>query len=63
MKMKNLLQNLFKKEPQSNFMATDFQEIKTYSSKKRKSANNSEYEVEEPAEIDEMQIDKIYQSL
>lgn len=61
--MKHLLQKLFKKEPLPAFRATEFEARKTYASRKRASANNSEYEIEKPADIDEMQIDKIYQSL
>jgi hypothetical protein len=61
--MKNLLGVIFKKVPPPNFMAEEFQLDKTRTRKNIKGANNSEYEFEKPEEVDEMQIDKIYQSL
>ncbi|MDP1765282.1 MAG: hypothetical protein Q8K83_00115 [Methylotenera sp.] len=59
--MKNLIAKIFNKEPKLNYIIAEYQpmEINSLSTV----MNTTEYDVEEPAEIDEMQIDKIYQSL
>ena len=61
--MKNLLGLIFRKELPSNFIASEYQPSKIEDHKNGKSANNSEYELINQEDIDEMQIDKIYQSL
>jgi hypothetical protein len=61
--MKNLLEIIFKKDSQSNFMTNGYQSGKINALRVNPSANNSEYDLDEPEDVDEMQIDKIYQSL
>ena len=61
--MKNLLEIIFKKEPPSNFQTNGYQSERVNARKTYSSASNSEYSLEEPEDVDEMQIDKIYQSL
>jgi hypothetical protein len=61
--MKNLLEIIFKKNSQPDFMANGYQSGKINARRVNSSANNSEYDLDEPEDIDEMQIDKIYQSL
>jgi hypothetical protein len=63
MKMKNLLEIIFKKGPPPDFMDNKYQSGRVNAQRARASANNSEYDLEEPEDVDEMQIDKIYQSL
>jgi hypothetical protein len=60
MKMKSLLERLFKKEPQYNYTIADYQPVKINSFKTDIVA--TEYQVEPLPEADEMDIDKIYQN-
>lgn len=59
--MKNLIAKIFNKDPKLNYIIGEYQPMENYSS--NSFANATEYDFEEPVEIDEMQIDKIYQSL
>jgi hypothetical protein len=63
MEMKNLLEIIFKKGTPTDFMDNKYQSGRVNAQRARGSANNSEYDLEEPEDVDEMQIDKIYQSL
>lgn len=44
-------------------MANEYQSSKVNARRIDSSANNSEYNLDEPEEVDEMQIDKIYQCI
>ena len=57
--MKNLFDKLFKKEPQFNYIIAEYQPLKVDLYKTVASAK--EYDIEAPANSDEMEIDKIYQ--
>ncbi len=57
--MKNLFDKLFKKEPQFNYIIAEYQPLKVDSYKT--GAGAKEYDIEAPANSDEMEIDKIYQ--
>lgn len=61
MKMKNLIAKIFNKEPKLNYIIAEYQPMENNSLSTV--ANATEYDFEKPVEIDEMQIDKIYQSL
>jgi hypothetical protein len=56
--MRNLLDKIFKKEPQFNYIIAEYQPVKGAI---ETSARISEYDIEEPKDSDEMNIDKIYQ--
>jgi len=59
--MKNLFEKIFKKEPQLNYIFAEYYpvEINPIS----RGVKTTGYNFNEPFEIDEMQIDKIYQCL
>ncbi len=57
--MKNLFEKFFKKEPQFNYIIAEYQPIKTNSFDTV--VKVSEYDVDESADSDEMEIDRIYQ--
>jgi len=59
--MKNLINKIFKKEPQFNYVIAEYQpnKIQTLES----SVKMTEYEVDKQFEHDEMEIDKIYQNV
>ena len=57
--MKNLFDKLFKKEPQFNYIIAEYQPLKVDLYKTAASAK--QYDIEAPANSDEMEIDKIYQ--
>ena len=57
--MKNLFDKLFKKEPQFNYIIAEYQPLKVDLYKSAASAK--QYDIEAPANSDEMEIDKIYQ--
>ena len=59
--MKNLINKIFKKEPQFNYVIAEYQpnKIQTLES----SVKMTEYEVDTQFEHDEMEIDKIYQNV
>jgi hypothetical protein len=57
--MKSLIEKLFKKEPQFNYIIAEYQPIKVDSHKTV--ARATEYNVETPETSDEMEIDKLYQ--
>jgi hypothetical protein len=57
--MKNLLDKIFKKEPQFNYIIAEYQPIKISLSKV--DFSNSEYDVEDQLNGDEMEIDRLYQ--
>ncbi len=59
--MKNLLNKIFKKEPQFNYIIAEYQPLKTNALET--SIKVSEYGVDEQFEHDEMEIDKIYQNV
>jgi hypothetical protein len=56
--MKNLLNKIFKKEPQFNYIIAEYQPTKDAIETR---TNISEYEIDEPAMNDEMEIDRLYQ--
>ena len=56
--MKNLIEKLFKTEPQFNYIIAEYQPMKIDSHKISLSAN--EYDIDAPETSDEMEIDKIY---
>jgi hypothetical protein len=58
--MKNFIEKLFKKEPQFNYIIAEYQPGRTSSQKK--GGEITEYDIDEPDDRDEMEIDKIYQS-
>ena len=57
--MKNLFDKIFKKAPQFNYIIAEYQPLKVDLYKTATSAK--EYDIEAPANSDEMEIDKIYQ--
>lgn len=57
--MKNLFEIIFKKEPQLNYIIAAYQPMEV--SVLRTSSQTSEYDLDAPTELDEMNIDKIYQ--
>lgn len=57
--MKNLFDKLFKKEPQFNYIIAEYQPLIVDLYKTAASAK--QYDIEAPANSDEMEIDKIYQ--
>lgn len=57
--MKNLFNKIFKKEPQFNYIIAEYLPLNVDSYKT--AASNKEYDIEAPANSDEMEIDKIYQ--
>ena len=57
--MKNLFDKIFKKKPQFNYIIAEYQPLKVDLYKTAASAK--EYDIEAPANSDEMEIDKIYQ--
>ncbi len=59
--MKNIFEKIFKKEPQLNYIIAEYQPIET--SSPGTGVKMTEYDLNEPIEIDEMQIDKIYRCL
>jgi len=59
--MKRLFKRLFKKEPQLNYIIAEYQPIETNLLKT--DAIFTEYNLDEPVKSDQMQIDKIYQSI
>lgn len=59
--MKNLIAKIFNKEPKLNYIIAEYQPMENNSLSTVATA--TDYDFEEPVEIDEMQIDKIYQSL
>lgn len=58
--MKNLLDKIFKKEPQFNYIIAEYQPSRASLSKDEFTI--SEYDIDEALNYDEMDIDKIYQS-
>lgn len=59
--MKNLFDKIFKKEPQLNYIIAEYQPLEVNSFSPTIKA--TEYDVDEPTEADEMQIDKMYRRL
>lgn len=59
--MKRLFKRLFKKEPQLNYIIAEYHPIEMNLLKT--DAGFIEYDLDEPVKSDQMQIDKIYQSL
>jgi len=57
--MKNLIEKLFKKEPQFNYIIAEYQPLKTTSLETV--MRRTEHNIDEPAASDEMEIDRIYQ--
>jgi hypothetical protein len=57
--MKNLLDKIFKKEPQFNYIIAEYQPTKF--SLPMDVSSNSEYDVDEQVSGDEMEIDRLYQ--
>jgi hypothetical protein len=58
--MKSLFDKFFKKEPQFNYTIADYQPIKT--NRVRADVSTTEFPVDLAADIDDMDIDKIYQN-
>jgi hypothetical protein len=60
MKMKNLFDKIFKKEPQLNYIIAEYQplEVNSFSHATKVMAYDFDEQVE-PIEIDEMQINKL----
>lgn len=58
--MKSLLERLFKKEPQYDYTIADYQPVKINSLKTDVAV--TDYQLEPLPEVDEMDIDKIYQN-
>jgi hypothetical protein len=59
--MKNLINKIFKKEPQFNYIIAEYQPNKIQALES--SIKITEYEVDGQLEHDEMEIDKIYQNV
>jgi len=59
--MKNLFDKIFKKEPQLNYIIAEYQPLAVNSFSP--AIKETEYDADELAEVDEMQIDKIYKRL
>jgi hypothetical protein len=57
--MKNLFEKLFKKEPEFSYTIADYTPVKN---RLRTDVTVTEYQVDQAAEHDEMEIDKIYQN-
>jgi hypothetical protein len=57
--VKSLIEKLFKKEPQFNYIIAEYQPVRIDSL--RTGVNVTEYEIGEPANSDEMEIDNLYQ--
>lgn len=57
--MKNLFDKIFKKEPQFNYIIAEYQPSKSAAFESR--TKISEYDIEVPANSDEMEIDNLYQ--
>jgi hypothetical protein len=57
--MKNLLNKIFKNEPQFNYIIAEYQPMKTGKFETR--SKLSEYDIDEPSTSDEMEIDRLYQ--
>lgn len=57
--MKNLIEKLFKKEPQFNYIIAEYQPMKIDSY--RTAIDAAEYDIDAPESSDEMEIDKLYQ--
>ena len=57
--MKNLFDKIFKKKPQFDYIIAEYQPLKVDLYKTATGAK--EYDIEAPANSDEMEIDKIYQ--
>jgi hypothetical protein len=57
--MKNLLNKLFKSEPQFNYILAEYQPVKTNSLEKK--VKTTEYDIDAPEAHDEMEIDSLYQ--
>ena len=58
--MKSLFEKLFKKQPNFSYTVAEYMPVKT--NRLRRDVSVTEYQVEKPAESDEMAIDKIYQN-
>ena len=58
--MKSLFEKLFKKQPEFSYTVAEYLPVKT--NRLRRDVTVTEYQVEKPAESDEMAIDKIYQN-
>lgn len=59
--MKRLFKKIFKKESQLKYIIAEYQPIET--NPLRTDSEITEHNLDKPANIDQMQIDKIYQSL
>jgi hypothetical protein len=59
--MKNLFEKIFKKEPQLNYIFAEYYPVEINSISR--GVKTTKYDSCEPFEMDEMQIDKIYQCL
>lgn len=58
--MKNLLNKIFKKQPQFNYIIAEYQPARNISLNKEPTF--AEYDIGEPDNKDEMAIDRIYQN-
>lgn len=57
--MKSLINKIFKKEPQFNYIIAEYQPLNVNFQTTK--AITTDYDIEVPANSDEMEIDKIYQ--
>ena len=57
--MKNLFERFFRKEPDFSYTIAEYMPVKN---RMRTDVTVTEYQIEQPSESDEMEIDKIYQN-